>query len=193
MKLWTWQNPKFDITSPNTPVESKKYSEYLNCDSRGSIEANNHLNKYEILWSILRTDQFHWYYTDKKEATNNCSYAEYGGNVLWELDIPEDKVLKKICYMTWYWILDNRDAPPPKTFECFFKVFWQMNIYDRTTFSDNFNKYWRDMKSQQLWKGDCLFCDCGVQQCYQVLVRHPIDGSWVIKNPQKDINWWQKH
>jgi hypothetical protein len=179
MQLWTWQKPEFDITDPNTPVESKKYSEYLNCDSR---------KKYEKLWSILGTDQFHWYYADKKEATDSCSLLEYKGKVLWELDVPEDQIFKRMCCMTWHWILNNSNASPPKIFEHFLNMYWWPN---RTTFEKDCNKHWRDMSSKQLW--DCLFYDCGDKQCYQVLVRHPVDVSWVIKNPLKDINWWQKH
>jgi hypothetical protein len=171
MKLWTWQNPKFDITDPSTPVESRKYSEYL-----------DHLTKYEKLWSILGTDQFHWYYTDEEEATNNCSLLEYKGKILWEVDVPEDKIFKKMCCMTWHWILNNMEASPPKIFEHSLNIFWWTN---RNAFYKDCNKYWRDMDSPQLW--NCLFYDCGFKQCYQVLVRHPLAKSWVTKNMLKNI------
>ena len=188
MRLWTWQNPKFDITDPNTPVESKKYSKYLNCCSRLRGAANHHLKEYEKLWSVLGTDQFHWYYTDKREATNSYSRAEYKGKFLWELDVPEGQIFERICCMTWHWILRNRDACPPKIFE---NLFWDLSWnYHDIPIEPIFNQPWRNMTPQQL--RDCLFYDCGVKQCYQVIVRHPVDASWVIKNPRKETNRWQK-
>jgi hypothetical protein len=184
MKLWTWQNPGFNITNPNTLVNSKRYSEYFNSEYN-TIANNNYLKAYEVLWSILKTNQFHWYYTDKKEATSNCSIMEYNGKLLWEIDIPNNKIFKKMCCMAWHWILNNTNASPPKIFENFINLYWWPN---RTTFNKDCNKYWRDIGSKKLW--DCLFHDCGIKQCYQVLVQHPINEIWVIKNPLKDRNWW---
>jgi hypothetical protein len=193
MRLWTWQNQTFNITNPTMPVESKKHSKYLNICSRSPDMANKHLKEYEKLWSILKTDQFLWCYTDIGEATNSSSPVEYKGKLLWELDVPEDRILAKICGMAWHWIISSSNTRPGPIFENLFRgllpsLSWN---YHEIPFEPIFNKHWRDMKPQQLW--NCLFFDCGVQQCYQVLVRHPVDSSWVLKDPQKDTNWWQKH
>lgn len=182
MRLWTWQNQKFDITDPNMRVDSKKYSKY------------QYPNEYKKLWTVLGTDQFHWYYTDKEEATNSCSLVGYKGNALWELAVPEERFLASVCGMAWHWILKNSDAQPPRRFEYLLDAFWLPTIYDRKTFLNDFNKPWQDMKSQQLW--DCLIttnCKSLQCQCDQVLIHHPVDASWVIENPLKNKNWWQKY
>jgi len=173
MRLWTWQNPKLDITDPNMRVESKTYSTYL-C-SRLNSAANQHLKKYEKLWTILETDQFHWCYTDMKEAKGNEKH--YEGKMLWELDVPEDKVIR-ICGMAWHWILNSRNTIPPKMIEQFLDTFFWP---DRPSFVEDSNQYWRNMNSRQLWNS--LFHKCEAKGCYDVLVRHPVAVSWVIRNP----------
>lgn len=195
MRLWTWQNRKFDITDLNMPVESKTHSKYLNVNLRLPGVANQHLKKYEKLWSILKTDQFLWYYTDIEEATNSSSLVEYQGNVLWEIEVPENRIFKRICGVAWHWIISgssgsNTSLPP--IFDNLFKRLLQTSRswnYMKTPVEPFFNEPWQNMKPQQLW--NCLFPDCGVNQCHQVLVRHPVDASWVLKDPRKDINWWQ--
>ena len=185
MRLWTWQNPKLDITDPIMYVESRKYSDHLK--SSRNIYAIKHLEKYKKLWSILRTDQFHWYCTNFEEATKKSSLKKYKSKILWELDVPEDEIFKKICSMAWHWLLKQIDAVPPKLFEYLLDdIFWLPTIYDYTTFSNDFNRYWRDISEKQLW--DILFYECEAKGCYDVLVCHPVDESWVIKNPRNDIS-----
>jgi hypothetical protein len=186
MRLWTWQNPNFVITDPNMPVESKTYSKCLNVN-RPSGKANKHLKEYEKLWSILGTDQFHWYFTDREEATSNISMTVYKGAFLWEIEVPENLVFKRICGMAWHLILDDSNPWPGTTFENLY--IYLLNIlsfkYSRNAFAEEFSRPWQDMKKrQQLW--DCLFAECGVRQCYDVLVRHPVDASWVVKDPRNE-------
>lgn len=190
MRLWTWQNRKFDITDPNTRVETKSYSKDLDA-SYNPDYCNRHLKAYEILWGILKDDQFHWCYTNWEDAINSSSLASYKGKILWELDMPEDMIFKKICGMDWHWIVSDGITLPSNIFENLFRkllpfLFWN---YNKIPFEPFFNQPWRDMKRRQLW--DCLFAECGVHQCYDVLVHHPVNASWVVKNPRKNINWWQ--
>lgn len=196
VRLWTWQNPNFVITDRNMRVESKTHSKCLNVNSRLPGAANQHLKGYEKLWSVLKTDQFLWYYTDREEATNSSSLVKYQGEVLWEIEIPENRVFKRICEMAWHRILYGSSAGRlslSPIFDNFFKrllpsLSWN---YIKTPVGPIFNKPWQDMKPQQLWS--CLFPDCSIQQCYQVLVRHPVDASCVLRDPRNDNNWWQKH
>jgi hypothetical protein len=182
MRLWTWQNPKLDITDPNMHVDSKKYSDFL-CPQLNS-GANQHLQKYEELWAILKTDQFHWYYTDIEQAKGNEEHCK--GKVLWELDVPGNKA-KKICSMAWHWILNSTNTNPPKIIgQLLFTFLWP----DRATLLEDSNQYWRSMSAKELW--DSLLCKCQAKGCCDALVRHPVAVSWVIKNPRKDINWWQE-
>jgi hypothetical protein len=94
--------------------------------------------------------------------------------------------------MAWHWIVSDGTTKPANIFENLFREllpFLSWN-YNKIPFEPIFNQPWQDMKCQQLW--DCLFAECRVHQCYDVLVRHPVDTSWVVKDPRKDVNWWQK-
>jgi hypothetical protein len=185
VRLWTWQNRKFDITDPKTRVETKSNSKYLDASCNPGYNVR-HLKAYERLWGLLEDDQFHWYHIDWEDAINGSNDEEKKGNVLWELDIPKNRVFRKICNMAWHYIVSDGNTCPAI-------ILWNhLSVQVAQSFTKDLNQYWKNMKPQQLW--DRLFVEFWGQPCYQVLVRHPVDTSWLTKDkdPRKDIDWWHK-
>ena len=74
MRLWTWQKRGFSLADKESKVESPENSFYLNDPCKA--EARCYSRAYKKLWEKLGTCQFHWYFTDEKEAKNEGTCRE---------------------------------------------------------------------------------------------------------------------
>ena len=190
MKLWTWQKDGFDITNDSTPVDSNNNSRYWNHPNE---QTRAHFRRvYTTLWDKLETDQFHWYYCDENDAKSELSSEEYGANVLWELEIPEDKIWKIACTAAWD-SLRGRTVYPPR----FFSLSWQSKLINEDAaqssknlekLEENFKEFWHRKNEDELW--DLLFLKEIVPFCSQVLLKHPVDSSFITRNPLTEGKWW---
>ncbi|HUV64085.1 MAG TPA: hypothetical protein VMW24_09310, partial [Sedimentisphaerales bacterium] len=172
MHLWTWQKKRFNIGDESTPVGSFGHSEYLNNAYIPKSERDHFKLQYGKLFKRLGTPQFHWYYTEENEATGGEDESSIFGCELWEVAAPDEKVFKRVCNKAWYYLL----YPSKRT---------QVAEHERSH-----HAFWAKMKSEsELW--DRLFLDETVEGCTSVLLRHPLEGSWIVRNPIKEGKWWE--
>ena len=124
-----------------------------------------------------------WSITRKENAVSGAN-GEYAGEVLWRLDVTEEHIRKKgkkFCSVAWDWLFSESNCPPPEVFDkCRPQVQFLHDKYhlpySRTQFDKDFNSYWRETPWCQLW--DVLFMDCVAEGCLQIVLQHPIDGTW---------------
>ena len=198
MRLWTWQSKDFSIIDPAQTVNSPKCSRYLDQELQELIRSQ-FSPVYEKLWDILGTEQFHWYYTEEKDAKSKESNLEYNrGELLWEVDVPIDNIFKIVCSVAWSCLLGEKHY-----------LTQSINDYLKRREADKYDdlhteceKFWKQKTEDQLW--ELLLLDTNgshdpspifleiIKPCTQVLLRHPVKEEWVTKNPFKSVNWWQK-
>ena len=189
MRLWTWQKEGFDIRDKNVKVESLKNSLYLN-DSYISKEQREIFKKvYTKIYEKLGTCQFHWYFTEEDEAKREASHLEFSklGRVLWEIEVPVGKVFKRICNIAWSYLLQSPGIPSKLS------NYWKnhLNLDDPRIepFEQNFHDFWKDKSEEELW--DLLFLEKYVDGCTDVLLSHPLEKSWIRRNPIEEDKWWE--
>ncbi len=56
-------------------------------------------------------------------------------------------------------------------------------------YKQNFHDFWKDKSEEELW--DALFLEKCVDGCTDILLCHPMDDSWVVRNPIKEGKWWE--
>jgi hypothetical protein len=192
MRLWTWQSKDFSIIDPAQKVDSLKYSRYLAERIPESIRSQ-FSSVYQKLWDILGTEQFHWSYTEEKDAKSKESNLEYNkGELLWEVDAPINNIFKIVCSVAWNYLLGNRNLIR--------QIYGFRSTLDEE-FKEKFNLFWGQKNEDQLW--GLLLLDLNglhdpspifweiIKPCTQVLLRHPVKEEWVTKNPFKLDNWWE--
>lgn len=193
MKLWTWQNPDFDITDPSQKVDSLNNSQYLLVDEYSDLEAiERHKQAYQYLWDKYQTDQILWCYSSFETATSNGA-RHYKGMDLWELDIPNSFVLDTICEVAWHWILTDSNCAYPDCFKDYFLSLKSNLIkrgvaYNSDAFYNDFNSYWGNLNSKELYNilsVDLNMCKIG---CPTIIIRHPVNEQWVAsKTPHNKV------
>lgn len=179
IRLWTWQNPDFKPTDVNVPYDPRKHSRYYNDPTLPKAK-----EAYEEIWKRLGSCQVIWFYTRKENAVSFAN-REYAGNVLWRLDVPEEYIRKKgkkICSVAWHWLLSEGNCFPPEVFDKYYsqvkKLSGEYHLhYSRNQFVKDVNSYWRETPWCQLW--DVLFTDCVAEECWQIILQHPVDGTWI--------------
>lgn len=183
MRLWTWQNPKLSLFDPNVKVNSLKYSSYLNDPCITESERQRFKEVYRKVWKLLGTDQILWCFTTEEDAKGQASILAFQkrGKVLWELDVPKDLIKAHYCSVAWHWILYGTPCTLPEKFR-------RLPYPEKKQFNQSFNDYWKGKTEEQVW--DVLFLDRVTEGCSDVLIRHPIEESWVIKDPNKIGKWW---
>jgi hypothetical protein len=189
MRLWTWQKASFSITDVQATVDTFGHSSHLKGPHVAEEDKQRFVGAYKELWKRVGTDQFHWCYTEEKEAKGAESY-EGEGKALWEVDVPneheEQHVFQIVCSVAWCRILGDMSLPP--------------KFCERPQLLRTLCDYWRE-ESKGLW--DRLILDKSVfldkslpfletvEICGQVLLRHPVPEEWVSKNPQRMGRWWR--
>jgi len=106
---------------------------------------------------------------------------------LWEIDIPVANVFKRICDIAWSRLLD-RNTYPSKLYD-----YWRLKAnYDHSLIEkckQGFEDFWESKSEDELWV--LLFLEGTVEGCTQVLLRHPLENAWIVRNPIKECEWWE--
>lgn len=182
IRLWTWQKKtEFDLANGEQKVES--------LDNSVFADSPNIMRAYNKLFKKLGTDQFHWYFTQEYEAKNNPSHIQWykQGCMLWEVKVPIERIFKKVCGIAWTYLL-NRPAPPGQLYHDWKKL----SGYDPEKieqWEQNFKDFWEKKSEQELW--DNLFMETFVDGCTDVLLLHPLEKSWITRNPIEEGKWWE--
>ena len=193
MKLWTWQNKDFDIRNGETPVKSLLYSPYLN-DSNYPEDKKRRRKANIKLWKKLGNCQIHWYFTDESDAKSDASFHQYEkyNMKLWELKVPFESIYKIVCPTAWCILLGEGIIYSDNLRHC-----WRRQAVKKSPakshqviekYKQQFENFWKEMSEEDLW--DRLFLNDIVPECTQVLLKHPIDDDWVIRNPLEEGKWW---
>jgi len=189
MRLWTWQNPKFSLTDKQQEVKSIEYSIYLNHECIPEKERNRHKAAYQKVWERLGTNQILWCFTQYEVAIDNVSVEEFEkmGCLLWEIDAPEDKIIK-YCNTAWECLRAGK-AIIHKRFNDSCK---NLEIFDpnkRNKIVKDF-KYWKDKNEQQLL--NAMFLEKFINGCSDAIVFHPVEqySISIKKNPKIEGKWW---
>lgn len=142
MRLWTWQSKDFSIIDSLKKVDSLKYSRYLAERIPESIRSQ-FSPVYQRLWDILGTNQFHWYYTEEKDAKSKECNLEYNkGEILWEVDVPIDHIFKIVCSVAWNYLLGKRN------YRNLIRGMYGFILDEE--FEENFNLFWGQKDEDQL-------------------------------------------
>ncbi len=173
--LWSWQTPDFYLTKGRV---DHKLSHYYKC-TPGVPESYKQLSKQLIKRFKLepeRADQLVWCYTEPEMENGNTK-------VEWQLKVPEDRVIAKVCSTAWHCIVccnggdRGRVGTPP---DKFINV-WRKVASDSGLKLDGLNRefynFWYNKTNEELW--DALFLDKVCGECTNVLLRHPVEGKWV--------------
>jgi len=192
MRLWTWQKQGFDLKDKSRRVESLKNSFFLK-----DVEDPEHFRQvYTKLHETLGTSQFHWYFTEESEAKSQSSHLQWFDRdcVLWEVNVPVGEVFKKTCSIAWNYLLE-RQAVPRKLCS-----YWKHKAIDEAEseatrlmkkWEQEFHDFWESKSEDKLW--DLLFLDKCVDWCTDIMLRHPLDDSWVVRDPIKEGKWWKMY
>jgi len=200
MRLWTWQKQGFDLTGQNVQVRSLENSHFLNDIHIPKAQRDHFTQVYTKLFGILGGCQFHWYFTEEDEAKGKESYSEFSkqNRVLWEVDAPDGKSFKKICSIAWNRLLERhleRHVVPIKLCN-----YWKVKAISEAAseaehrmekWEQEFHGFWENKSEDELW--DALFLEKCVDGCTDILLRHPLDDSWVVRNPIKEGIWWKMY
>jgi hypothetical protein len=190
MQLWTWQKKCFSLSKGK--IDSQKHSPYLNDPNIPKSERQRFQKVYAKLWEQLGTNQFLWCYTQEEAAKSEQSKLEYKGEVLWEIDMPENQIFRIVCGVAWNWILTGKKCNASKKLR---HVWWReahSDHYVMQKLEQDFHDYWAAKSGQKLW--DTLFLNKAIlsdktkllyksiEECITVLVQYPIKKSWIISS-----------
>jgi len=185
MRLWTWQNPDFSLANKQQKVQSLEYSYYLNAPTISKKAKERHKVAYQKVWERLGTDQILWCFTQYEVAVNKLSsikeFEEIRGCLLWELDAPEDKIIR-YCNAAWECLRSGKPNHPFDVKE-FAPDKWDKIVKD-------FKEYWKGKNEQQLL--GAMFLDKFVNGCSEAIVFHPVEecSIRIEKNPITEGRWW---
>jgi hypothetical protein len=189
MRLWTWQKEEFDISDKYTPVKIFKYSDYIH-KARSEEESQLFKRQYAELIKRLKTSQFHWYFADENDAKRESSHLQWfnQGCVLWEVEVPVGEVLKMVCSIAWNCLLELPILPPKRLFDDWPRL-PEYNEGQEKNWQKDFHNFWKNKSRNELW--DLLFLNTYVDGCTDILLDHPLESNWIVKNPIKDGKWWE--
>ena len=186
LPLWSWHTPDFSLTEGTVEHQRSRYYK-----TPGVSKSYKELSKQLIKRFKLepeQADQFVWCYTEP----NAESPAPDTIKVEWQLEVPEDRVLAKVCSAVWHCIVwcnggeRGLVGTPPKKYQ----PLWA-GIAQRSGCGlkwDDFNKgfydFWYNKTDEELW--DALFLDRIHGECTHILLQHPLEGKWVKPTDPKD-------
>ena len=52
-----------------------------------------------------------------------------------------------------------------------------------------FRNFWESKTEEELW--DLLFLEGTVEGCTSVLLCHPLENNWIVRNPIQEGKWWE--
>jgi hypothetical protein len=188
MRLWTWQNPDFSLANKQKEFKSIEYSIYLNHPQLAKQEKERHKGAYQKVWERLGSDQILWCFTQYETAVDETSIEEFEKMrcLLWEIDAPEDKIIK-YCISAWEYL---RTGKPYNPFE---RSWIDLKLFEpnkRNKLEKDFEEHWKDKNEQQLL--DAMFLEKFANGCSAAIVLQAVEqhSIKILKNPKIDIKWW---
>ncbi len=200
MLLWTWQNKDISLADENLTLDNLKHSFYVNKHPNPK-NREKHRIAYEIIFKILGTDQLVWCFTDYADAVSNFSIQEfekYYQCVLWELDIPEKKIIW-YCQVAWNALRSGEIKMYGEVWDIFDS---SRPIFPKLTkkYDDDFHFYWSGKNASELSSLmflkkpvlDLGFPNSVSSGCSGAIVIHPVEKNHIKRNPlKKGIGkWW---
>ena len=175
MRLWTLQSENFYIKSE--VIDHKKSLYYNDEENLPNIR-----KAYQRLRKELGENQFLWCFMKKRGI-----HHEYG-KVLYELEVPEEKILVYLCSCVWHKIIT--DCKPFNNHDC-----WEhWTKHDKDYVEQQNIKCFSKEPENELWKR--LFwpsptripCPAGIilpaptkSSMYNVLIKSLVEKNWIIK------------
>jgi hypothetical protein len=185
MRLWTWQKQGFHLADRSHKVKSLENSLFLN----DAMHREHFKRVYEKLYERVPTPDFQWYFTEENEAKNEGSHRIWydHGCVLWEVNVPLELIFRKVCNVAWTYLLKRPTIPPALNLD------WQiLSNYNQDQIKEwkrSFDDFWKGKSEEELW--DDLFLETCVDGCTDILLCHPLEDSWIKRDPSKQGKWWK--
>ena len=170
MKLWSLHEKGFSITNGRLRHE---LSDYYNEPNIPHVK-----QAYAELARRLETDQYLWCYTNRAEIGHWPTTK-----VLWQLEVPEDRILAYICDSVWNKILGMDNFCPPQSL--YFK--WKKQALDLAPYDPDKRKeiqkrlkeqYYAPEPENVLWGR--LFLDKPTPEDCSALIPFPAKPAWII-------------
>lgn len=152
MRLFTWHDPGFDLTS--TKVDSGRQCDFLK-------------EAYDWLFKIIGTHDVIWCWSDV-DRQFNCHAEEV---VLWELEVPEEHIIRKINSTVWTYVVGGWNYLPDEL------GWW----YDLPT--EEFDAKQMQWQKENPWRGwDKLFefKSEDEEKDAEYLISSPVKKEWVV-------------
>jgi hypothetical protein len=165
MKLWSWHTTDFSLTSGHVD----------HCRSKYYRKVPEIPSAYVQLFRLVGTCQIIWCYGGR----NGYQQLEGDTRVVWELDVPDDRVLAIIDNWVWERIIDSNVCPPD------LREQWE---YEAVQGNHDLDAYVEAKKHEYLSKPapqgswwTALFIQA-INDDATVLLKHPIPDSWVLRS-----------
>ena len=163
MLLWSYQFPGFSLTEGQVDLTKSQY-------------ANDYPDAYRKLYGFLRPNTLVWC----KATNDGRSDWLREGRQEWQLNVPNSEFLKVVDCMVWNGILGNESAKAPKALDDNLRTeaFEQFptDIPQRDRYYDN-KIYAMLHPAGDPWNS--LFISDPNDPKADILLKHPIDPSWV--------------
>jgi hypothetical protein len=190
MRLWTWQNSDFSLANKQQKVKSIEFSSFLNDPTNSKETKEYHKAAYQKVWERLKTDQILWYFTQYEDAVSGACIERFEkrGCLLWEIDAPEDKIIK-YCIAAWEYL--RTGEPYNLLFDRPWTDLKALEPNKRNKLQKDFEEHWKDKNDQQLL--DAMFLEKFANGCSAAIVFHPVEqySVKIEKNPKIDGKWWE--
>lgn len=165
MRLWTWHEPGFSLTSGHVDHDqSYYYNNNVPSFPDAYAQLAKHFGTDQIIWCYVRRDD----YLDLPELTR----------VEWALDVPDKEILAIVDPTIWNKILGNRHVPP------ILHAKWLEDAPVNETACDAYiEQQEKEYHSRQEPKGGLLsqlFITDPTVEDATALLKHPIPKSWVV-------------
>lgn len=188
MQLWTWQNKAFNLSDPTQRVRPLDCSVYITHPDLDSDGKDKHKKASEKVFARVGTDQLIWCFHRYEDAVSNASIVEFEtlGRVLWEIDVPCEKI-RWHCHAAWTCLRTGKPDLPDRIRQIYKELkYFRADCAKR--FEDDFTAHWRDKNDDELL--DLLFLNRLVTGCSGAIVFHPVDT--IVKNPLMLGKWWSE-
>lgn len=165
MRMWTWQGRTFNITEDEVNLQ---YSDFYNNNNLPGIKP-----AYDNLLKILIKPPI-WCYVEKNEVPKKQNKCK-----LWELEVPEDKVIFFVSGCVWNKIIGQKRFAPPKWLQ---HEWWKEGIQKSPDKLREFIKkkqqdYWKPEPQDLLWER--IFSKRFTREYSWALLPCPIEKTWV--------------
>lgn len=178
--LYTCQGTSFDICENKSERKESRYYNDLNLKIQ---PAYHELDK--LLGLDFEKEPYLWCYTDCEPATSwSNNIYNYDVRKLWELHVPNDRIITIIDMVIWEMIIGNDDVLKDPKMEYIWKkeakVDKKLDGKNIGRFLDDKKKSYSILSSEELWEKLCVKNEIKKGYRYHALIPSPIDRGWVV-------------